>query len=367
MPVGDRRSDEPRRWRPLVVVVALDGVPPEVRFGLHRVHHRDLLDGALTDIGDPQPAGHPIEAVPPRVPEPDTPHLGATAEVRVARRRPQPTSRFWDHSEHLAEEARRVLGLVSPVAGATTVTRADPEGTVGPEHEVAAVVVLEGLADPQVQDGPTARPSSVEGVGPDLRVAPGVREVQVEAGSVRGHGHAEEAALAPGRDGFGYVQDHLGGSSREVDGVHEPVERGHEDRPGPRRVGERRWTLEGHGDLDREARVDARRARGGHHRREPERRAGGGGLGGALLSGLVGRAGDGQLGHEDDIVPPHPQHSTDDGREHRQHDQDRTTPAGDGHAGSPAPTRIWTPPGVMAGARRFRSRWRRPGCRPCRW
>ena len=55
-----------------------------------------------------------------------------------------------DDPQHLAEQ-RVGPGPPPPVAGAAAVARADPQGAVGAEHEVAAVVVLERLPDLEVE------------------------------------------------------------------------------------------------------------------------------------------------------------------------------------------------------------------------
>ena len=83
----------------------------------------------------------------------------------------------------LPEQRAVVLGDLAAVAGATAVAGADPQGAVGPEHEVAAVVVLEGLADLEVEHavaGLPGRPSAPSGHD-RISVSPaavGVVEVQ---------------------------------------------------------------------------------------------------------------------------------------------------------------------------------------------
>src|SRR5439155_4033981 len=106
----------------------------------------DLLPPLLADIRDPQGARHPVERPAPRVAETDRPDLVGTrvADIWVRRR-----VRVMDRAvevvdvdpEHLAKQRIDVLRPVLRIAGATTVAHADVQVAIGPEGEVAAVVV----------------------------------------------------------------------------------------------------------------------------------------------------------------------------------------------------------------------------------
>ena len=130
---------------------AFAGVPPVILPPARRRSlHVDLLPVGLTDVADPKIAGGSVERVAPRVSEAVRPDLGARAgpvvkrvvgrhAVGVVARRTR------IDPEHLPKQGAEVLGVPLRIAGAAAVTEADVEEAVGPERQVASVVVRERL------------------------------------------------------------------------------------------------------------------------------------------------------------------------------------------------------------------------------
>ena len=142
----------------------------------------------------------PVEAEPPRVPEPER------EDLRRRVRAPDV------EAEHLAEQAVGVLGPVLGIAARASVAHPDPQPPVGPEDEVPAVVVRVRLVDPEDllraprQGSPVARPVADD---PRRPVRPrGVVHVEgVVARVGRREREPEQALLTPVDDERADVQE----------------------------------------------------------------------------------------------------------------------------------------------------------------
>ena len=171
---------------------ALERPPAEVRaLAPAAAHVVDLLPRALADVADGERAVRAVEGEAPRVAQ----AVGVDLAARARRGRRTGCSRARVYglaagrrrldAQDLAEQRAEVLRVAAravPVAAAAAVARADVEQAVGPEGELAAVVV--GLAVGHPQDEPRGA-----GVGPvgarglvldDALVARAVRVVDVE-------------------------------------------------------------------------------------------------------------------------------------------------------------------------------------------
>jgi hypothetical protein len=120
--------------------------------------------------------------------------------------------------QHLAEQRRRILRVVVRIVAAATIAEADVEVAVGSEHEVAAVVIRERLADEPIAAGP----SEIEprrGIRDErIRRPPKPRDhgVAVRVGKVHEHatarrvgveGHPEQPLLSTRGDRRSHVQE----------------------------------------------------------------------------------------------------------------------------------------------------------------
>jgi len=184
-------ADRSRRCGALERVVALEARPPEVRPpprpGREEV---DLFPRALADVADPEVAGAAVERVAPRVAEAVGPDLGPGAgaadegvvrrdRVRATARRPRVDA------QHLSEQCAERLRVVVGVAGAPTVTHADPQHLVRSEHEVPAVVVRERVVEEEeLAAGGGVGPVALHRVLDDAAVAATVGVLHVEARAV---------------------------------------------------------------------------------------------------------------------------------------------------------------------------------------
>ena len=118
----------------------------------------DFFEAVLADVADDQRAGAAardiVEAVAPRIAKAERPDLVArrvAAEERIVRRNPVAGRVVVGHADvdaqHLAEQLVRVLRAMVGIVAGSAVAEADVEKAVGPEREVAAVVVRERLLD----------------------------------------------------------------------------------------------------------------------------------------------------------------------------------------------------------------------------
>src|SRR5205823_2333128 len=142
----------------------------------------------------------PVEREAPRVPQAERRHRHAAA------RGVDP--------EQLAELRRGVLRAVLGVAAGAAVAHADPELAVGPELELAAVVVRVGLRDEQkLPRRARDRASPVGAVLDDARVAVPVGVVDVEEPVLRVagvEGDREKPLLPAAQDEAPDVEERLG-------------------------------------------------------------------------------------------------------------------------------------------------------------
>src|SRR6478735_5679266 len=160
----------------------------------------DLLDLALPDVADPEIARGAVEAVPPRVAQADRDEIGR--ELPLAHVEP----------EQLSEQDVRVLRAVLRIAARPTVAEADPQLPVGPELEVAPVVVGVGLLDAEdLLRAPRQRAAVRGAVADDPRRAVAARGVvHVEGPVARVAGREcepEQSLLAPGDDARAHVEE----------------------------------------------------------------------------------------------------------------------------------------------------------------
>ena len=160
----------------------------------------DLLPAVLADVADPEVARPAVEGEAPGVPEAvgdDLPLAAARVDVEA---------------EELAEQRPRVLRAAVGVEGGAAVSEPEVEEAVGPERELAAVVVLVGLVDGQ-ELAEALGPGGARAVLDDPRVSLEVRVVDVEARVVREVGvesEREQPLLAAGGDLRPDVQERLG-------------------------------------------------------------------------------------------------------------------------------------------------------------
>ncbi len=163
--------------------VPLEGRPTEVepQVDVRSRDPRDLLDGVLADVADPEVPGGRVEGEAPGVPQPPEEDLveGArVADERVPGRGVAQRVDAQDRSQPGAE----VLGVVMGVVPEAAVTEPDEESPFGVDDQVAAVVVRVGLL--QRQQGPSSLRvglETVEGDGDHVArdVVVGVAEVEL--------------------------------------------------------------------------------------------------------------------------------------------------------------------------------------------
>ena len=173
--------------------VALVAVPAEVHeprpAALQVV---DLLPRVLADVADVEVARRAVEREPPRVAQ----AVGDELPTRLRRLRVQP--------HDLRERPREVLAVVLRVAAAAAVAVSPVEKTVGPELQLAAVVVRREVLDEEQLLGRAGnRRRPVRAVLDDARVAVSVGVVDVEAVCrrvVRRERDREETLLAAAHD-----------------------------------------------------------------------------------------------------------------------------------------------------------------------
>ncbi len=158
--VLEDRRDRVRAVPRPELVGALESVPPEVRArALARGHEVDLLPCVLADVGDPHVACLAVPREPPRVAQAVRPDLGQPAPVRervAGRDRVLPPTRgrrvdAQDLAEQRVERLAVAAGGVAAagVAGAAAVPEPEVQEAVGPEAQLAAVVVGLRLFDSQ--------------------------------------------------------------------------------------------------------------------------------------------------------------------------------------------------------------------------
>ena len=232
----------------LVAVAALHVVPAVVHAPAAATRRRrpvDLLPRILADVADPQVAGDPVERPAPRIAQPERPDLvgAGLADERI--RRGDAVALAGSRSvdvdpEHLAEQARAVLGVVLGVAAGAAVAHPDVEVAVGPECHAAAVVIGIGLGD---HEDLAARPER-----DDVRVRchpvlvddrravglPGVVDVELAVRRERRvEREAEQAPLAAADDERVDIEERRRGRS----GLERPDRAGLlDDEPAPRPV-----------------------------------------------------------------------------------------------------------------------------------
>ncbi len=223
--LGDRQ-DEPVLAAAVgpVAVPAFHHVPAEVggrRDGIRRPDHVHLLPGVLADVADPQVACRPIEREAPGVAEAVGADLGPGARIvgeRVVRRdgvgRSGAVGGSRPDAEELAQERRPALAVAERVAARAAVAGGDVQVAVGPEVDVAAVVVRERLVD--LEEDPLAagvglvrcRRRDAERRHHGVPVEVGVVHEQPRVGrEVRGEGQPEQAALAARQDPLADVEE----------------------------------------------------------------------------------------------------------------------------------------------------------------
>ena len=294
------------------VVRAFPEAPPEVGAPPGALRCRedvDLLPVGGADICDPEVARCPIEAEPPRVAKAEGPDLVAgtgPTDERIVVGNGVPTvgdRRAHVDAEQLRQQRPEVLPVVVGVALRTTVAEPDVEVPVGPEGDVAAVVVGEGLRQPQhFATRPDVGDVARHGVGSD-HAGPVVGAVGVadeQDGAVGRERQSEQSALAPQ---VGHVRDEIeDGALGRREHLTVAYEAPHgagtlpdEQVVGPRTGNHRRRRLDG-GDLGQAdgepAQVGRRRRRrcSRRGRRAGGRRSGrghGGGRHGRVVAALV--------------------------------------------------------------------------------
>ena len=191
----------------LQIVGALAPAPAEVETAHPRRGVVNLLHRVLPHVADPHVAGGAIEREPPWVAQTDGPDLGAPlrgARERVACgngvRQARVAVRHVD-AEDLRQPRGGVGAVVVGILLAAAIAKADVQHAVGPELQVAAVVIGVGLV--LGQHHARGAPINTRGVraGAELHhagVAITVGVVDVEAarrGEVRGEGQAQEPLL----------------------------------------------------------------------------------------------------------------------------------------------------------------------------
>ncbi len=204
--------------RMVEAVVALEAIPAEVRAAQAPARLVvDLLPAVLAHVAEHDPTA--VEREPVRVAQAARVDLvlARPADIWVSPRRPvgARAAPVGVDAKELAKQDALVLRVLPRIAGAATIPGADVEPAVGPELELATIVVGEaGMAD---DDHPAARalPGVAVGAGAklvDLDVPRAVRVVGVEqpvAAIVGVEGDGEQAALAPRRDSSAYVEERL--------------------------------------------------------------------------------------------------------------------------------------------------------------
>ena len=137
--------------------IPLDGGPTEVEPEVDVCSRdpRDLLDGVLADVGDPEVPGGRVEGEAPGVPQP--PEEDLVEGVRVAAERVLGGDAGggvapWIDAQDRPQPGAEVLGVVVGVLPEATVAEPDEESSLRVDDQVAAVVVPVGLL--QRQEGP---------------------------------------------------------------------------------------------------------------------------------------------------------------------------------------------------------------------
>ena len=206
---GKRESGRERRrhQRPAGIrVQGLVDVPAEVRAApaIGRRGEVDLLVEVLPDVGDDQVARDPIEREPPRISQPVRVHLTRRGREGIALRdgvgragaRIDPQDLPQQRMVVDAVDDRRVArGQVLPVArgiatGPAGIAHADVERAVGPELQLAAVVVRIAVVRDREHDPSGAGVRRVR-IG---RAAPVLRDRHGALGVLRRVLHVEAAA-----------------------------------------------------------------------------------------------------------------------------------------------------------------------------
>src|SRR5206468_7841868 len=136
----------------------------------------DFLPAALADVGNDQgagpAAGRIVEGITPGIAQSERPDLRPRRPggERVVRRDAIPdriaVRNAHIHAEHFAEQLCATLGTVAGIVGSAAVAKPDIQEPLGPEGEVAAVVIGKRLLD--VRGTARAVPSQIEpraGVG----------------------------------------------------------------------------------------------------------------------------------------------------------------------------------------------------------
>jgi hypothetical protein len=196
-------------------VAALVAAPAEVHAPA-RVRRRcevDLLPVVLTDVGEREVAGLPIEREAPRVPESVSPDLVAAGNayegiVGGDRVGLSVGAELGIDPQELAAQVLEVLRTTERVAAASAVARGQVEVVVGPELKLAAVVVRLPRVRDLDHDSPRGRVGNVriDGVAEilgddDVPLGVGVVDVKLAARRVvRRERHREETSLAARRD-----------------------------------------------------------------------------------------------------------------------------------------------------------------------
>ena len=191
----------------LQIVGALAPAPAEVETAHPRRGVVNLLHRVLPHVADPHVAGGAIEREPPWVAQTDGPDLGAPlrgARERVACgngvRQARVAVRHVD-AEDLRQPRGGVGAVVVGILLAAAIAKADVQHAVGPELQVAAIVVGVRLVLGQHHAGRAGVDASGVGSGSELHnpgVALQVGVVDVEAarrGEVGREGQAQKALL----------------------------------------------------------------------------------------------------------------------------------------------------------------------------
>ena len=123
-------------------------VPAEVAGPSDDVHFFETI---LADIAGEELAGHAVKRKAPGIAQTVSPDLGQAAgrSKRIVRRDrvllPRSEGAVHVDPQDLAEQRLQVLSVALRIALAAAVAQADVEEPVGPESELAAIVVVERL------------------------------------------------------------------------------------------------------------------------------------------------------------------------------------------------------------------------------
>jgi hypothetical protein len=158
---------------PAIVLTTSTGGPLEI----------DLLERILPDISNEQVSGRSVKTEAPRVAQSIRPYFGTgpgSTDKRVTGRDPVGQSAIHIYPQYLPEKRVQSLRAVPRIAPRSAVAQADVEEAIGPELQLAAVMVGERLRLPQ-DDSPR---SGVRYVGVGRNVVTGNHRIALEVGVI---------------------------------------------------------------------------------------------------------------------------------------------------------------------------------------